>query len=308
MRRSMQATASWHTSVPGARPAGRRRAVTFGVAAVILPLLLAACGSSSAGSTAPAGSSGPGGGITATKDGAVAAMVPAAIASKGTLTIATDASYAPNEFFDTDGTTIDRHGRRPGRSASAQVLGLKVERRRTRVSTRSSPALRPASTTSACPRSPTPRSARRPSTSSTYFSAGTSFWSSRANPGSTVNAWPTCAATRSASRRAPPSSTTPPRRAAKCTDAGKAAVDVQAFPDQNAANLALSSGRVDVGMADSPVGRLPGQAVERPVRGRRQVLRHRAVRHRDPEDHAAWPRRARRAEEADRRRHLHARS
>jgi polar amino acid transport system substrate-binding protein len=30
-------------------------------------------------------------------------------------------------------------------------------------------------------------------------------------------------------------------------------VKVQGFPDQNAANLALTSGRADVGMADSPV-------------------------------------------------------
>src|SRR2546428_11288656 len=39
----------------------------------------------------------------------------------------------------------------------------------------------------------------------------------------------------------------------KCTDAGKAAVSVSAFPDQNGANLALQSGRAEVGMADSPV-------------------------------------------------------
>ena len=39
----------------------------------------------------------------------------------------------------------------------------------------------------------------------------------------------------------------------KCTDAGKPAVKVSAFPDQNGANLALSSGRAEVGMADSPV-------------------------------------------------------
>ena len=38
-----------------------------------------------------------------------------------------------------------------------------------------------------------------------------------------------------------------------CTDAGKAAVDVQAFPDQTGANQALNSGRVDVVMLDTPV-------------------------------------------------------
>ena len=39
----------------------------------------------------------------------------------------------------------------------------------------------------------------------------------------------------------------------KCKAAGKAGVNVLVFPDQNGANLALSSGRAEVGMADSPV-------------------------------------------------------
>jgi len=39
----------------------------------------------------------------------------------------------------------------------------------------------------------------------------------------------------------------------KCTSAGKPAVSLQIFNDQNAVNLALSSGRAEVAMADSPV-------------------------------------------------------
>ncbi len=39
----------------------------------------------------------------------------------------------------------------------------------------------------------------------------------------------------------------------KCKKAGKSAVTVLAFPDQNGANLALSSGRAQLGFADSPV-------------------------------------------------------
>ena len=38
----------------------------------------------------------------------------------------------------------------------------------------------------------------------------------------------------------------------KCTDAGKPAVDASVFPDQNGVNLALSSGRIEVAMADTP--------------------------------------------------------
>jgi polar amino acid transport system substrate-binding protein len=39
----------------------------------------------------------------------------------------------------------------------------------------------------------------------------------------------------------------------KCKAAGKAPVTVLVFPDQNGANLALSSGRAQLGFADSPV-------------------------------------------------------
>ncbi len=39
----------------------------------------------------------------------------------------------------------------------------------------------------------------------------------------------------------------------KCKAAGKPAVTVLPFPDQNGANLALSSGRAQLGFADSPV-------------------------------------------------------
>jgi polar amino acid transport system substrate-binding protein len=39
----------------------------------------------------------------------------------------------------------------------------------------------------------------------------------------------------------------------KCTSGGKKAVKVLTFPDQNGANLAITSGRAQVGVADSPV-------------------------------------------------------
>ena len=39
----------------------------------------------------------------------------------------------------------------------------------------------------------------------------------------------------------------------KCKSAGKKGVTVHVYTDQTAANLAISSGRAEVGMADSPV-------------------------------------------------------
>ena len=86
----------------------------------------------------------------------------------------------------------------------------------------------------------------------TYFSAGTSFYVKAAGgptdhrprrplrPDGRVEKGTTQQADATAQSK-------------KCTTAGKKPVKVSLFPDQNGANLALSSGRAQVGMADSPV-------------------------------------------------------
>lgn len=75
----------------------------FGVP-VLAVLALAGCGSSnsstSSSTTSPSTSASSG--ATA----AVASQVPAAIKSKGTLNVATEAQYAPNEFVASDGHAI----------------------------------------------------------------------------------------------------------------------------------------------------------------------------------------------------------
>ena len=106
---------------------------------------------------------------------AVVALVPAAIKSKGTLTVAADASYAPNEFFAPDGHTVIGMDADLSKALAA-ADGAEGQRRQRDLRRRSSPVSPPASTTSACRRSPTPRRGRRWSTSSTYFDAGTSFY------------------------------------------------------------------------------------------------------------------------------------
>src|SRR5450755_852230 len=78
----------------------------------MLPVLyvagIAGCGSSSSSSTSSSASPAATSSSTASSgaDATVAALVPAAIKSKGTLTIAADASYAPDEFFASDGKTV----------------------------------------------------------------------------------------------------------------------------------------------------------------------------------------------------------
>ena len=133
------------------------------VLVALVAVIAAGCGDdSTSGSTTT-------GAVTA--DPTIAAAVPAAIRSKGTLTVAADATYAPNEFIGADGKTVE--GMDPDLAkALGEVHGPRGQGRRTRPSTASSRASRPASTTSACRRSPTPRSARRSSTSSPTSTAG----------------------------------------------------------------------------------------------------------------------------------------
>lgn len=70
---------------------------------------LSACGSDNLGGSGASSSSGGSASASVkavTKDAKAAGMVPAAIRSKGTLTIGSDASYAPNEYLPVGSQTI----------------------------------------------------------------------------------------------------------------------------------------------------------------------------------------------------------
>src|SRR5512135_1791050 len=97
------------------RTRGLSRRLAVSLTAVAL-LLTGACGGSgtssssgsgtSSGSGAAGGPSGSAGAVPAArKDPALAARLPAAIASAGVVKVGSDIKYAPVEFFDTDGKT-----------------------------------------------------------------------------------------------------------------------------------------------------------------------------------------------------------
>jgi len=180
----------------------------------------------------------------------IAAEVPSAIASKGTLVVAADASYAPNEFVAPDGHTVI------GMDADlavtlATVMGLRVN-----VQNVGFDAIIPglASGKYDLGMSSFTDTKDREKTVDfvTYFSAGSSFFVKSAGGPNIQTSADLCG------HHVAVETTTVQLDDAnaqkkKCTDSGKADVDVQVYPDQNAANLALSSGRADVGYADSPV-------------------------------------------------------
>ena len=98
-----------------------RGALAVGAAAALL-LGVAGCGSDDDSN----GDAGNGSTATAEKDETIASLVPAEIAEDGVLLVGTDASYAPSEFIDTDGTTIIGFDADLA-EALGQVMGLDVE-------------------------------------------------------------------------------------------------------------------------------------------------------------------------------------
>ncbi len=230
------------------------------LSAALLALCVTAavgCGSSSsssstsssaaATSTAASSSSAPsGGGSASGTDPAVAKLVPAAIKSKGTLTVAADASYAPNEFFASDGKTVI--GMDADLSAAvAAAMGLKAK-----VVNETFDGIIPglaAGKYDIGASSFTDTKVREKTVDFVdYFSAGESFFT-KASGGVAVSTLADICGKTIAVEKGTTEEADAQTQSKKC---GGKAVKVLSFPDQNGANLALSSGRAQLGFADSP--------------------------------------------------------
>jgi polar amino acid transport system substrate-binding protein len=217
-----------------------RRFAVLLAACVVVAGVIAGCGSSNNDkSSTPSG-----GGPAATKDSKVAGEVPAAIKSKGTITVAADATYAPNEFVGTDGKTIQGMDVDLA-NALAKVMGLKAK-----VVNANFDSIIPglASKKYDLGASSFTDTKEREKTVDfvTYFSAGTSFYV-KAQGGPAINSKADLCNHKVAVEKGTVQADDATAQGKKCK------VQVLVFPDQNGANLALSSGRADVGMADSPV-------------------------------------------------------
>jgi polar amino acid transport system substrate-binding protein len=202
--------------------------------------------SSSASGTGTAASSSAAPGANA----AVAKLVPSSIKSKGTITVAADASYPPNEFVGPDGKTV------VGMDADLMkalgtAMGVKVN-----VVNETFDSIIPglASGKYDVGASSFTDTKEREKTVDfvDYFIAGESFFT-KASGGTTVNGLSDICGKTVAVEKGTTEESDAQAQSAKCKKAGKGAVSVQSFNDQNGANLALSSGRAQLGFADSPV-------------------------------------------------------
>jgi polar amino acid transport system substrate-binding protein len=213
------------------------RPVAYAAVLACTLTLVAACGGGSSGGSKQTVKT------QSSVDSAAAAKLPSALKSAGVVKVATDASYAPNEFFASDNKTIQGMDVDLGK-AIGTVLGVKFEF--TNVSFDSIiPNL--GSRYDVGMSSFTDNKDREKVVDMVdYFSAGTSFL---AKKGSSLN--PSSVADLCGKTAAVEKGTT------QLDDLNaqkkKCKLTVLAFPDQNGANLALQSGRADVVMADSPV-------------------------------------------------------
>jgi polar amino acid transport system substrate-binding protein len=185
---------------------------------------------------------------TPATDSKIAAEVPAKFKSK-TLTVAADATYAPNEFIGSNGKTVE--GMDPDLAkALAGVMGLKVK-----VVNASFDGIIPglaAGKYDLGMSSFTDTKERQKTVDFvTYFQAGTSFYTKTGGP--TINSLADLCGHSVGVERGTTQASDATAQSGKCKSAGKSGVTVSVYPDQNAANLAISSGRRQVGMADSPV-------------------------------------------------------
>jgi polar amino acid transport system substrate-binding protein len=225
------------------------RLIGAGAMVTASAVLLGACGSSSSTSSA-GGGGGASTATTATKVDSIAAEVPSAVKSKGTLAVAADATYAPNEFIDTDGKTVI--GMDPDlANALATVMGLTVSMQNAKFDS-IIPGLSSGKYDLGMSSFTDTKDREKTVDFVTYFSAGTSFFVN-ASGGPTINTLDDLCGHHASVERGTTQLDDATAQKKKCTDAGKPDVDVQPYDDQNGANLALSSGRADVSMADSPV-------------------------------------------------------
>lgn len=213
------------------------------MALVVAALAIAGCGSDDepdegAGSTAE---------ITAVSvDQAAADLVPQAIRDAGTLTVAMDASYAPNEFFDEDGKTIIGMDADIA-TAIGQTLDLEVEKQNVTFDA-ILPGLAANKYEIAISSFTDTKEREKTVDMVTYFTAGTGFYTNADNPTDVETVADLCGKTVAVQKGTVQQEDVEAQNE-KCDKP----INIEVFSEQTDVDLAISSGRADVALADSPV-------------------------------------------------------
>jgi|SRR5829696_965526 len=227
-----------------------RLTVLIAVIAFAAITVAAGCGSSNDDND-NTGTTASGGELTATpdinvaKDDNIASAAASAVSQSGQLSIASDATYPPMEFFGKSDNTTVIGADADISKALGQIMGLQAKVENTPFDsilpglTAGKYDLGISSFTDSLDRQKT-------NDFVTYAQAGTSFYSS-----ADADLEPKTVEDLCDHSVAVEKGTTQQEDAE--AQGEKCQVDVQTYPDQNGANLAIASGRAELGMADSPV-------------------------------------------------------
>jgi len=229
-------------------------AVTMGVVAV----LAAACSSSSNSSSTTAAPSTTATTValptavipTQSTNAAIAATVPAAIKSKGKLSVALDATYAPDEFIAPDGSTIVGMDADLA-TAITQTLGLKATLVNATFDT-IIPGIQSGKYDLGASSFTDTIARQKVVDFVDYFTAGEGYYVKTGSP-LAFNGLTSLCGHSVAVESGTTEQTDAQTQARACTKDNKGAVTVLSYGNQSQANLAVSSGRADVGFADSQV-------------------------------------------------------
>ncbi len=212
----------------------------------LVALVAAGCGSSSdTTSSATSSASIP----TNKADPKVVALVPSKY-KNGSITVGTDASYPPMESFASDGSTIVGADPDIGK-ALGDVMGVKVNFVNANFDS-ILPGLSSDKYDLGMSAFTDTKERQQVVDFVTYLTAGTGFYT-KADGGVSVSGLSDLCGHSIAAEKGTTQQIDATAQDKKCKAASKPGVDVQVFPDQNGANLAISSGRAEIGMADSPV-------------------------------------------------------
>jgi polar amino acid transport system substrate-binding protein len=230
------------------------RLTTAIVVAVAVAGIAAGCGgggSSTSGSTSGGSSSQ----LSATPDinvpvdKKIQAELPSSVKSAGTLTVAADATYPPDEYIAPDGHTVIGMDADLAK-ALAQAMGLSAEVKNVTFDS-IIPGLAANKYDMGMSSFTVTKEREKTVDFVTYLTAGTSFYV-KADGGPDIQTLADLCGETVAAEKGTTQASDATAQDKKCKADGQSGVTVQVLPDQNAANLAVSSGRASVGMADSP--------------------------------------------------------
>lgn len=180
----------------------------------------------------------------------IATQVPAKIKAKGTLTVAADATYAPDEFIAGDGHTVI--GMDPDLvTALAKVMGLKANFINETFAG-IIPGLQSGKYDMGASSFTDTKARQKVVDFVTYFSSGTSFYT-KAQGGVIVTSLPALCGHTVAVEEGTTEQTDATGQKAKCTAAHKTPDTVLVYPTQNEVNLSVTSDKAQLAMADSQV-------------------------------------------------------